>query len=118
MAQSLQGASIGDASEPTRAEYASAAEFALSRLYTYTRARPPSRTLVDPLDAFVKSLGDPRVPLGQAFDTAQQAAENTKMLAARAGRAAYVDADTVKGTCDPGAWGVRCLLRGLLKKGD
>ncbi|KAF8605858.1 dihydroxyacetone kinase [Ceratobasidium sp. AG-I] len=117
-AQSLQNTSTSGASEPTRAEYASAAEFALNRLYTYTRARPPSRTLVDPLDAFVKSLGDPRVPLGQAFDTAQQTAENTKNLPARAGRAAYVDANTVKGTCDPGAWGVRCLLRGLLKGGD
>lgn len=118
LAQSLQKTSTGSASEPTRAEYASAAEFALDRLYNYTRARPPSRTLVDPLEAFVKSLKDPHVALPQAFDTAQQAAENTKTLPARAGRAAYVDADTVKGICDPGAWGVRCLLRGLLKMGD
>ncbi|KAG8741472.1 Dihydroxyacetone kinase 2 [Ceratobasidium sp. 414] len=112
LAQGLQNASA----EPTRAEYASAATFALDRLYTYTRARPPSRTLVDPLEAFVKSLRDEDVGLDQAFAAAHLAAENTKNLPARAGRAAYVEAETVKGICDPGAWGVRCLLQGLFNK--
>ncbi|KAG9075640.1 Dihydroxyacetone kinase 2 [Ceratobasidium sp. UAMH 11750] len=112
LAQGLQNTPT----EPTRAEYASAAAFALDRLYTYTRARPPSRTLVDPLEAFVKSLRDERVGLDQAFEAAHLAAENTKNLPARAGRAAYVEAETVKGICDPGAWGVRCLLQGLLNK--
>ncbi|QRV73972.1 dihydroxyacetone kinase [Ceratobasidium sp. AG-Ba] len=101
LAQGLQSVSA----EPTRAEYASAAVFALDRLYTYTRARPPSRTLVDPLEAFIKSLNDENLDLGQAFDAAHHAAENTKQLTARAGRAAYVEAETVKGVCDPGAWG-------------
>ncbi|CAK5265626.1 unnamed protein product [Mycena citricolor] len=31
---------------------------ALAKLYTYTRARPPSRTLVDPLAAFVNAFPD------------------------------------------------------------
>ncbi|KAG8768218.1 Dihydroxyacetone kinase 2 [Ceratobasidium sp. 428] len=110
LAQGLQNTSA----EPARAEYASAASFALDRLYTYTRARPPSRTLIDPLEAFVKSLGDESVGLERAFEAAHLAAENTKNLPARAGRAAYVEAETVKGICDPGAWGVRCLLQGLL----
>ncbi|KAG8698669.1 Dihydroxyacetone kinase 2 [Ceratobasidium sp. 395] len=110
LAQGLQNTSA----EPTRAEYASAASFALDRLYTYTRARPPSRTLIDPLEAFIKSLGDESVGLERAFEAAHLAAENTKNLPARAGRAAYVEAETVKGICDPGAWGVRCLLQGLL----
>ncbi|QRW02920.1 dihydroxyacetone kinase [Ceratobasidium sp. AG-Ba] len=114
LAQGLQSVSA----EPTRAEYASAAVFALDRLYTYTRARPPSRTLVDPLEAFIKSLNDENLDLGQAFDAAHHAAENTKQLTARAGRAAYVEAETVKGVCDPGAWGVRCLLRGLLNRAN
>ncbi|EUC59082.1 dihydroxyacetone kinase [Rhizoctonia solani AG-3 Rhs1AP] len=115
LAQGLQGASTNNSGEPTREQYAEAAAFALERLYTYTRARPPSRTLVDPLAAFVESLKDPGVNLGQAFETAQRAAEDTKNLPARAGRAAYVNAEAVKGTCDPGAWGIRCLLQGLLK---
>ncbi|ELU43460.1 dihydroxyacetone kinase 1 [Rhizoctonia solani AG-1 IA] len=113
LAQGLQGASSGDSGEPTRGQYADAAAFALERLYTYTRARPPSRTLVDPLAAFVESLKDPDAHLEQAFEAAQRAAEETKNLPARAGRAAYVNAEAVKGTCDPGAWGIRCLLEGL-----
>ncbi|KAG9100895.1 Dihydroxyacetone kinase 2 [Ceratobasidium sp. 370] len=112
LAQGLQSTPT----EPGREEYASAAAFALDRLYTYTRARPPSRTLVDPLEAFVKALRDESAGLDQAFEAAHLAAENTKNLPARAGRAAYVEAETVKGICDPGAWGVRCLLQGLLNK--
>jgi dihydroxyacetone kinase len=115
LAQGLQDASSSNSGEPTRGQYAAAAEFALERLYTYTRARPPSRTLVDPLAVFVESLKDPDVHLEQAFEAAQRAAEETKNLPARAGRAAYVNEDAVKGTCDPGAWGIRCLLEGLLK---
>ncbi|CAE6466684.1 unnamed protein product [Rhizoctonia solani] len=115
LAQGLQGASTSNSGDPTREQYAEAAAFALERLYVYSRARPPSRTLVDPLAAFVESLKDPGINLGQAFETAQRAAEDTKNLPARAGRAAYVNAEAVKGTRDPGAWGIRCLLQGLLK---
>ncbi|CAE6418003.1 unnamed protein product [Rhizoctonia solani] len=115
LAQGLQGLTSSNSGEPTRGQYANAAAFALERLYTYTRARPPSRTLVDPLAAFVESLRDPDMHLEQAFEAAQRAAEETKNLPARAGRAAYVNAEAVKGTCDPGAWGIRCLLEGLLK---
>ncbi|KAG8731130.1 Dihydroxyacetone kinase 2 [Ceratobasidium sp. 423] len=115
LAQGLQGASTSSSGEPTREQYADAAAFALERLYAYTRARPPSRTLVDPLAAFVQSLKDPGVRLDQAFEAAQRAAEDTKNLPARAGRAAYVNPEAVKGTCDPGAWGIRCLFQGLLK---
>lgn len=114
LAQGLQSASASGSTEPTRGQYADAANFALERLYTYTRARPPSRTLVDPLSAFIESLKDPDVRLDQAFEAAHRAAENTKSLPARAGRAAYVNVEAVKGTCDPGAWGIHCLLRGLL----
>ncbi|CAE6482064.1 unnamed protein product [Rhizoctonia solani] len=115
LAQGLQGALANNSGEPTREQYTDAAAFALDRLYTYTRARPPSRTLVDPLAAFVQSLKDPGVHLDQAFEVAQRAAEDTKKLPARVGRAAYVNAEAVEGTCDPGAWGIRCLLQGLLK---
>ncbi|KAJ1306662.1 hypothetical protein OPQ81_007657 [Rhizoctonia solani] len=113
LAQGLQNASTDNPSELTRRQYADAAAFALERLYTYTRARPPSRTLIDPLAAFVESLKDPGVHLDQAFEAAQRAAEDTKNLPARAGRAAYVNAEAVKGTCDPGAWGDLLSLAGF-----
>ncbi|KAF8757619.1 dihydroxyacetone kinase [Rhizoctonia solani] len=109
------GQIVGDAMGGTSGALYRCGAFALERLYTYTRARPPSRTLVDPLAAFVESLKDPDAHLEQAFEAAQRAAEETKNLPARAGRAAYVNAEAVKGTCDPGAWGIRCLLEGLLK---
>ena len=114
LAQGLQAALRSNSGDPGRQQYASAATFALERLYTYTRARPPSRTLVDPLAAFVEALRNPDTRLDQVVEAAHRAAEKTKSLPARAGRAAYVNPEAVKGTCDPGAWGIKCLVQGLL----
>ena len=89
-----------------------ALEAALKRLYTYTRARPPSRTLVDPLSAFVENLfeGYPA-----AVKSAADAAEETKNVEAKAGRSAYVDSGllTKERVADPGAWGVKVILEAL-----
>lgn len=76
---------------------------ALERLYTYTRARPPSRTLVDPLDAFIVSLKEDK-SWKKAAEAAQQAVENTKNLPAKAGRAAYVEQKNLADTPDPGEY--------------
>lgn len=38
--------------------WAKSLTFALHRLFDYTRARPPSRTLIDPLAAFIGNLSD------------------------------------------------------------
>ncbi|KAJ7144788.1 dihydroxyacetone kinase [Mycena crocata] len=85
---------------------------ALSKLYTYTRARPPSRTLVDPLSAFVTAY-----PQGfaEAVKAAAAAAERTKDVDAKAGRSAYVDTAVLsrEKVADPGAWGVKTILEAL-----
>ncbi|KAG8918917.1 Dihydroxyacetone kinase 2, partial [Tulasnella sp. 417] len=85
---------------------------ALITLQKYTRARPPSRTLIDPLTAFVEAL--PNGLLG-AVDAAKRAAEETKKLPAKAGRAAYVNQDDLAkaNVPDPGAFGVAVIVAGL-----
>jgi len=82
-------------------------------LITDTRARPPSRTLVDPLEAFIQSL--PSKGLSGAADDAQAAADKTKELVAKAGRGAYVNQEDLKKreVPDPGAWGIWRLVDGL-----
>jgi dihydroxyacetone kinase len=83
------------------------------RLMADTRARPPSRTLVDPLEAFIQSL--PSKGLSGAADDAQAAADKTKELVAKAGRGAYVNQEDLKKreVPDPGAWGIWRLVDGL-----
>ncbi|KAK4058105.1 hypothetical protein OIO90_000844 [Microbotryomycetes sp. JL221] len=95
--------------------WARALELALNTLYQYTRARPPSRTLVDPLAAFVITFGSDPQNFNNAFDAAKEATEATKDLEAKAGRAAYVDKDVVKDAAvpDAGAVGVLKLLEGV-----
>ena len=96
-----------------RAIWSLALSSALSRLYTYTRARPPSRTLVDPLDAFISTLQQDRASYQDAVHKAGEAAEATKYLAAKAGRAAYIEAAKFKGVADPGAKSVQVILEAL-----
>jgi dihydroxyacetone kinase len=91
---------------------------AVESLYKYTNARPPSRTLVDPLDAFTKTFAESEGnDLGNAIAEARTAAEKTKDLVAKAGRAAYVGQDALKDrqVPDPGAWGVVKILEGIQK---
>lgn len=90
-----------------------ALDSALAKLYTYTRARPPSRTLVDPLAAFVATIAQ---GFGQAVQAAGESAEATKYVDAKAGRSAYVEGDRLRSekVADPGAWGVKVILESLL----
>ena len=91
-------------------------DFALNRLYTYTRARRPSRTLVDPLSAFIESFVSGK-NLAEAVGAAAAAAEQTKDVEAKAGRSAYVESESLKGkVVDPGAWGVKLILEALIQK--
>lgn len=78
-----------------------------------TRARPPSRTLVDPLEAFIAALPDKG--LNGAAEDAHAAAEKTKELVAKAGRGAYVNQDDLRDrdVPDPGAWGIWRIVDGL-----
>ncbi|KAF8332086.1 Dak1 domain-containing protein [Cantharellus anzutake] len=97
--------------------WASAAKEALKALYQYTLARPPSRTLIDPLAAFTLALQSPSSEsFPHAVEEARKAAEQTRTLEARAGRGAYVNqqALTESRVPDPGAWGVWIILNALL----
>ncbi len=91
---------------------------ALEKLYTYTRARPPSRTLVDPLAAFIDVLAkEEGGKLPEAIQAGSAAAEKTRELEAKAGRSAYVEGARLKDqkVPDPGAWGVKVILENLIK---
>ena len=111
----------------TPEDWARALTFALQNLYTYTRARPPSRTLVDPLAAFVQVLSlnlnpndtgsaDGDVDAQAAARAAGEAALRTRDLEAKAGRSAYVEGDRLREerVPDPGAWGVKVILEAML----
>lgn len=80
-----------------------------------TNARPPSRTLMDSLTAFVEALPN---GLPTAVEAAKKAAENTKKIPAKAGRSVYVDQEQLSraDVPDPGAWGVAILVSALANK--
>ncbi|KAF7303561.1 Dihydroxyacetone kinase [Mycena indigotica] len=112
LAQGVQGAAGGQLTTATPELWATALTSALKKLYTYTRARPPSRTLVDPLAAFVESYDK---GFSEAVKAAAAAAEHTKDVDAKAGRSAYVDSAllTREKVADPGAWGVKTILEAI-----
>jgi triose/dihydroxyacetone kinase / FAD-AMP lyase (cyclizing) len=70
--------------------------------------------LVDPLAAFVEAIPKDKT---KAVKAAQQAAEATKDVEAKAGRSAYVEGDRLRKerVADPGAWGVKVILENLLQ---
>jgi dihydroxyacetone kinase len=113
LAKALGG--VGHGGTTTQEVWAAAMGTALDTLYNYTRARPPSRTLVDPLAAFVEALQQPAASLEQAVRRAADAAEHTKELEAKAGRSAYVEGDRLRDQAvpDPGAWGVKVILEAI-----
>ncbi|KAI0766592.1 dihydroxyacetone kinase [Trametes elegans] len=116
LAQGLQAKYEG-AKTLSPALWSAALSHALAKLYTYTRARPPSRTLVDPLAAFTEALAETHgADVAKAAKAAADATLLTRDLEAKAGRSAYVEGDRLKQerVPDPGAWGVKAILEGLL----
>lgn len=84
---------------------------------TYTRARPPSRTLMDPLHALILTFANDSSNLMGAYTAAKDAQEATSTLEAKAGRSAYIEKSKVAESAipDAGATGVVRLLDGLMK---
>ncbi|KAI0372718.1 dihydroxyacetone kinase [Pilatotrama ljubarskyi] len=116
LAQGLQAHHSGSQTL-TPALWSAALTSALAKLYTYTRARPPSRTLVDPLATFIEALAKTEgADFADAAKAAGDAALKTRDLEAKAGRSAYVEGDRLKEerVPDPGAWGVKVILEGIL----
>jgi triose/dihydroxyacetone kinase / FAD-AMP lyase (cyclizing) len=101
-------------------DWSRAAFTAREQLYTYTRARPPSRTLIDPLAAFTDAFTANPSDLRSAVKKAAEAAEATRDIEARVGRSAYLEAGLLKRerVPDPGAWGVKVLLEALASAGS
>ncbi|WWC58427.1 dihydroxyacetone kinase [Kwoniella dejecticola CBS 10117] len=113
LGKALRDAANAGNKQTTPQVWSGAAESALTTLYKYTRARPPSRTLVDPLEAFITSLSSKG--LNASAEDAKTAAEKTKELVAKAGRGAYVNQEDLKKreVPDPGAWGIWRIVDGL-----
>ncbi|KZT18331.1 dihydroxyacetone kinase [Neolentinus lepideus HHB14362 ss-1] len=113
LAQGLQQSARSQSTTSSQI-WTQAVSSALAKLYTYTRARAPSRTLIDPLAAFAEAL--PNDGFAGAVQKAAEAADKTKHVEAKAGRSAYVEGDRLKkeNVPDPGAWGVKAILEGLL----
>jgi len=113
LAQALSSSGAGVA---TAENWSRAVSAAREQLYTYTRARPPSRTLVDPLAAFADAFSASPSDLGNAVRKAAEAAEATRDAEARVGRSAYLEGGLLKRerVPDPGAWGVKVILEALI----
>lgn len=116
LAQALVASSVGVIAVH---DWSRAVSAARERLYTYTRARPPSRTLIDPLAAFVDAFSADPSDLQAAVKKAAEATEATRDTEARVGRSAYVDAERLKQerVPDPGAWGIKVILEALADSG-
>ena len=116
----MQAAAPRDTATATETVWAQALSSALANLYTYTRARPPSRTLVDPLDSFISALRSSPGDVRGAVERAGAAAERTRDVEARAGRSAYVASGMLRRerVPDPGAWGVKVVLEALVAGGE
>ncbi|KAF8475236.1 dihydroxyacetone kinase 1 [Russula ochroleuca] len=86
-------------------DWSRAVSAAHEQLYTYTRARTPSRTLIDPLAAFSDVFTANPSDLRSVVEKAAEAAEATRDIEARVGRSAYVEAGLLKRerVPDPGA---------------
>ncbi|GAA6039026.1 hypothetical protein JCM8097_000159 [Rhodosporidiobolus ruineniae] len=116
----IEAAKEKGSEEATPEVWARGLELALNTLYRYTRARPPSRTLIDPLSSFILTYSaDPTASgaLEKAISAAKEAADATRDLDAKAGRAAYVNQESIREASvpDAGAWGVWKLLEGVQK---
>lgn len=89
----------------------------LGELCTYTSARQGSRTIMDALIPFVKTLHQDPHDLAAAISAARAGAEQTRRMDAKLGRASYVTKEqfeSVKdGVPDPGAMGVVSVLEGI-----
>ena len=115
LAQGLQ-ASASESGSVTPQVWGQALNSALTKLYAYTRARPPSRTLVDPLSAFIETFFNSGYNFSLANKSAGEAAVATKDLEAKAGRSVYIEGDRLQKeqVPDPGAWGVKTIFENLV----
>lgn len=89
-----------------------AANTGLESLMNHTPARPGDRTVMDVLIPYVQSLVSTK-DIKEAALKAKQAAEGTKKIKPRLGRAVYVGEKDGELPPDPGAWAVYELVDGF-----
>ncbi|XP_071490557.1 triokinase/FMN cyclase-like [Diadema antillarum] len=113
-----QRALVGD---PGFAEWVSALKQGMDSIKKHGKADVGDRTMLDPLDAVYRTLSkgvsENRNPVdcfSDAVIAADQATDATAKMAARAGRARYVNPDQL-GRPDPGATAVSIWLRAALQ---
>lgn len=89
------------------AVFAEALNVGLATLFEYTKAREGHRTVMDVLIPFVRSFNDTK-DINRAIKVAYDAAENTRKLKPKLGRATYVGGIENKKDFppDPGAYGI------------
>lgn len=93
--------------------WAKALSHALSNLQQATPAKTGDRTVMDVLIPFVESLKATE-NFSDAVESAQKAAESTKQMVPKLGRATYVGhAEGTEMPPDPGAWGAMEAIKGL-----
>ncbi|ANB14705.1 Dak1p [Sugiyamaella lignohabitans] len=94
---------------------AQSANEALDNLRLHTAAKEGDRTVMDVLIPFCKALVS-NYDLKEALEEAHQAAEKTKTLVPKLGRATYVGgvSEMTVFPPDPGAWALYEILKGIL----
>ncbi len=104
-------AAAGDASS-SGLNMRAALQAGLERMQEIGGAKPGDRTMIDALHPALAALDD---GLPAAAAAARRGADYTATLSsAKAGRAAYLNADNLKGNVDPGAEAVARLFEALL----
>ena len=87
---------------------------ALAHLLNYTRARMGDRTMLDTLIPFCETLESTNGDGTAALEKAREGMERTSQLKASLGRSTYLDDSKTRGVPDPGAYGLLCLLEGMV----
>lgn len=107
-------AKVGDNKDAPSVVLSQAAADALANLRKHTPASEGDRTVMDVLIPTVKTLADTK-DITKAAESAHKAAEGTKHIKPKLGRATYVGGLDELSVLppDPGAWGAYEIFRGL-----
>jgi triose/dihydroxyacetone kinase / FAD-AMP lyase (cyclizing) len=93
--------------------FATSLTHAVESLKHHTGARVGDRTVMDVLLPFQQTLDQER-DMGKAVKSAEEAAEGTRDLKPKFGRASYVgEGSTEQRLPDPGAWALMEMVRGI-----
>ncbi|KAG9258779.1 dihydroxyacetone kinase [Emericellopsis atlantica] len=108
-------ANIDKASQGLEPLWGIALTNALASLRRYTPAKIGDRTVMDALIPFAETMS--KATFADSVKAAADGAEGTKTMTPKLGRATYVGAgsgDSGELPPDPGAWGARVVIEGLL----